>query len=371
MSTTTITRDDDEEVHQGVNRSPIEITEEPGLISPTSRTDRVVGLQQSHIDSKQKLQLVFFQTLLVGLLMENPKVGRRKKTLKLGIRPKDTPEYKTLLNSLRSTPNLLYIKDEYFQRCRTHADYFKYSADRLASSSNHNAAGIAAQTESRGVAEGGGGKRRRIGVPETSSWVQTPRTSPDYKTLLNSLRSTPNPPYIEDFQRCRTHADYVKLFTDRLASSSNHNAAGMAAQAESSGVAEGGGGKRRRIGGPETSSSVGTPRTSPDYKTLLNSLQSTPKPPYIEDFQRCRTHADYGSIARGISLLSYQNDSVSNTNDNNSGSKKNRCESCNREVGVLGFECHCGGAFCGKQTYPEAHSCNLDLNKAGRPSLQG
>ncbi|XP_008232664.1 PREDICTED: uncharacterized protein LOC103331789 [Prunus mume] len=297
-------------------------------------------------------------------LKENPKVGSRKKTLKLGIPPIDAPEYKTLLNSLRSTPNLLYIKDEYFQRCRTHADCFKYSADRLASSSNHNAAGIAAQTESRGVAEGVGGKRRRIGGPETSSWVQTTRTSPDYKTLLNSLRSTPKPPYIEDFERCRTHADFVKFFADRLASSSNHNAAGMAAQTESSGVVEGGGGKRGRIGGPETSSWVRTTRTSLSTKQQNLNAQSTMVASSVEK-------TDQGSIARGISLLSYQNDSVSNTNDNNSESKKNRCESCNREVGVLGFECHCGGAFCGKQTYPEAHSCNLDLNKAGRPSLQG
>ncbi|KAH0980445.1 hypothetical protein GBA52_007622 [Prunus armeniaca] len=297
-------------------------------------------------------------------LKENPKVGRRKKTLKLGIPPIDTLEYKTLLNSLRSTPNLLYIKDEYFQRCRTHADYFKFSADRLASSSNHNAAGIVAQTESRGVAEGGGGKRRRSGGPETSSWDRTTTRSPDFKTLLNSLRSTPKPPYIEDFERCRTHADFVKFFADRLASSSNHNATGMAAQTESSGVAEGGGGKRRRIGGPETSSWVRTTRTSLSTKQQNLNAQSTMVASSVEK-------TDQGSIARGISLLSYQNDSVSNTNDNNSGSKKNRCESCNREVGVLGFECHCGGAFFGKQTYPEAHSCNLDLNKAGRPSLQG
>ncbi|KAL6290060.1 hypothetical protein ACE6H2_007570 [Prunus campanulata] len=84
---------------------------------------------------------------------------------------------------------------------------------------------------------------------------------------------------------------------------------------------------------------------------------------------------DLGSIARGISLLSFQtsDDSVSNTNtsniDNNSGSKKNRCESCNRKVGVLGFECRCGGVFCGKHRYPETHSCNLDLKKAGREVL--
>ncbi|KAL6273654.1 hypothetical protein ACE6H2_024346 [Prunus campanulata] len=49
------------------------------------------------------------------------------------------------------------------------ADYDAYLAEMLASNFNRNAAGISAQTESRGGAEEGGKKRRRIGGPETSS----------------------------------------------------------------------------------------------------------------------------------------------------------------------------------------------------------
>ncbi|CAB4269753.1 unnamed protein product [Prunus armeniaca] len=52
----------------------------------------------------------------------------------------------------------------------------------------------------------------------------------------------------------------------------------------------------------------------------------------------------------GISLPSFQTADDPVSNKNNSGSKKNRCQSCKGKVGVLGFECRCGGVFCGKQS---------------------
>ncbi|KAM1063536.1 hypothetical protein ACFX2I_027647 [Malus domestica] len=52
-----------------------------------------------------------------------------------------------------------------------------------------------------------------------------------------------------------------------------------------------------------------------------------------------------------------------------STSVKNRCESCNRKVGVLGFSCRCGGVFCGTHRYPEKHCCHVDFKMAGRDVL--
>ncbi|BFG37839.1 hypothetical protein CerSpe_241140 [Prunus speciosa] len=241
-------------------------------------------------------------------------------------------------------------------------DFFKNLAQLLASSSNDKAAGIAAQTESRCVAEEGGEKRRRIGGPKTSPWVgigsakgsQRSERNREYKMLRKeTLKKTRKSVIL-------SYADYAKFFEEILA---NLNAAGIAAQTESRGVAEEGGEKRRRIGGPEMSSWVRTTRrTSLSTKQENLNAQSTTVASSVEK-------TDQGSIARGISLLSLQNDSVSNTNDNNSGSNKNRCESFNGKVGVLGFECRCGGVFCGKHRYPETHSGNLDLKKAGRDVL--
>ncbi|KAM1026340.1 hypothetical protein ACFX2C_039363 [Malus domestica] len=46
--------------------------------------------------------------------------------------------------------------------------------------------------------------------------------------------------------------------------------------------------------------------------------------------------------------------------------QKKRCLSCKKRVGPTGFECRCGGVFCGKHRYPEEHSCCVDYKKTGQ-----
>lgn len=40
--------------------------------------------------------------------------------------------------------------------------------------------------------------------------------------------------------------------------------------------------------------------------------------------------------------------------------KKNRCFSCNKKVGLLGFECQCQHTYCSKCRMPEIHECSVD-----------
>ncbi|KAK3014039.1 hypothetical protein RJ639_008033 [Escallonia herrerae] len=49
---------------------------------------------------------------------------------------------------------------------------------------------------------------------------------------------------------------------------------------------------------------------------------------------------------------------------------KNRCQCCNKKVGVTGFECRCGAMFCGVHRYPEAHDCSFDFKAFGRFTLE-
>ena len=49
--------------------------------------------------------------------------------------------------------------------------------------------------------------------------------------------------------------------------------------------------------------------------------------------------------------------------------KKNRCKSCNKKVGLTGFECRCGNVFCGMHRYPEEHACTVDFKAIGRVIL--
>ncbi|XAR70392.1 hypothetical protein NMG60_11027236 [Bertholletia excelsa] len=47
----------------------------------------------------------------------------------------------------------------------------------------------------------------------------------------------------------------------------------------------------------------------------------------------------------------------------------NRCASCRKKVGVLGFKCRCGATFCGEHRYPEKHECSFDFKGTGRDAI--
>lgn len=45
-------------------------------------------------------------------------------------------------------------------------------------------------------------------------------------------------------------------------------------------------------------------------------------------------------------------------------SSSSRCKACKKKVGLLGFQCRCGGVFCGSHRYAEEHSCPSDYKTA-------
>ncbi|KAG0523736.1 hypothetical protein BDA96_07G148200 [Sorghum bicolor] len=47
----------------------------------------------------------------------------------------------------------------------------------------------------------------------------------------------------------------------------------------------------------------------------------------------------------------------------------NRCASCRKKVGLLGFPCRCGGTFCSLHRYAEKHACDFDFKAAGREKI--
>ncbi|KAJ1285136.1 hypothetical protein BS78_03G257000 [Paspalum vaginatum] len=49
--------------------------------------------------------------------------------------------------------------------------------------------------------------------------------------------------------------------------------------------------------------------------------------------------------------------------------RKSRCASCGRKVGLMGFECRCGGVFCGAHRYTDRHDCGYDYRGAGRDAI--
>ncbi|KAG6619004.1 hypothetical protein I3842_Q114300 [Carya illinoinensis] len=51
------------------------------------------------------------------------------------------------------------------------------------------------------------------------------------------------------------------------------------------------------------------------------------------------------------------------------GVRKKSCKSCNKKVGLTGFDCRCGNVFCGMHRYPEEHACTVDFKAIGREVL--
>ncbi|KAF6156356.1 hypothetical protein GIB67_031477 [Kingdonia uniflora] len=47
----------------------------------------------------------------------------------------------------------------------------------------------------------------------------------------------------------------------------------------------------------------------------------------------------------------------------------NRCCSCNKRLGLLGFKCRCGSTFCSAHRYPEIHECRSDFKSGGRDAI--
>ena len=66
---------------------------------------------------------------------------------------------------------------------------------------------------------------------------------------------------------------------------------------------------------------------------------------------------------------------VAKTAEENSGPgkakkpKKNRCHTCSKKVGLLGFKCRCGGEFCPTHRYSDKHDCTFDYKTYGREIL--
>ena len=50
-------------------------------------------------------------------------------------------------------------------------------------------------------------------------------------------------------------------------------------------------------------------------------------------------------------------------------SRKNRCASCGKKIGLTGFPCRCGGMYCGIHRYSDKHRCDFDYKARGRVEI--
>ncbi|KAK3094519.1 hypothetical protein FSP39_002784 [Pinctada imbricata] len=51
-------------------------------------------------------------------------------------------------------------------------------------------------------------------------------------------------------------------------------------------------------------------------------------------------------------------------------SKKNRCHTCKKKVGLTGFPCRCGGLFCSMHRYSDKHECNFNYKELAQTEIR-
>lgn len=50
--------------------------------------------------------------------------------------------------------------------------------------------------------------------------------------------------------------------------------------------------------------------------------------------------------------------------------KKNRCHTCKKKVGLTGFECRCGGMYCGLHRYSDKHECSFNYKELAQEQIR-
>ncbi|XVF06802.1 hypothetical protein REPUB_Repub06bG0082000 [Reevesia pubescens] len=64
--------------------------------------------------------------------------------------------------------------------------------------------------------------------------------------------------------------------------------------------------------------------------------------------------------------LADDDDSSSSVSSTLSKLKINRCQNCNKKVGLMGFSSRCGKLLCGFHRYTKEHSCSFDYKTTDR-----
>ncbi|XP_062604999.1 AN1-type zinc finger protein 5-like isoform X2 [Saccostrea cucullata] len=119
-----------------------------------------------------------------------------------------------------------------------------------------------------------------------------------------------------------------------------------------------------------TVSSSGTPESgsSNSLKDLAASTTpsvetATPTVP-IPGVSSSKQEADKADIATGGVVT----DVASSPDDKKS--KKNRCTTCKKKVGLTGFPCRCGGLFCSMHRYSDKHECDFNYKELAQEQIR-
>lgn len=70
-----------------------------------------------------------------------------------------------------------------------------------------------------------------------------------------------------------------------------------------------------------------------------------------------------------LNVVTDQADSSSSSKVPEAKAGPSRCATCQKRVGLTGFNCKCGNLFCSAHRYSDKHECPFDYRGAGRDAI--
>ena len=49
---------------------------------------------------------------------------------------------------------------------------------------------------------------------------------------------------------------------------------------------------------------------------------------------------------------------------------QSRCLTCNKKLGLIGFQCKCENYFCAQHRYSDRHNCTFDYKQRGKELIE-
>jgi len=125
------------------------------------------------------------------------------------------------------------------------------------------------------------------------------------------------------------------------------------------------------VGTCGSATSISTPIATKTLVQQASSPVDIPTPPLLSaDSSHTPKSIDSTNLESAEASPSSSDSPLDDVNISPSKLKKrNRCYSCKKKVGLTGFECRCGGLFCGLHRYSDKHNCTFDYKTDGREQL--
>ncbi|XP_044469246.1 zinc finger A20 and AN1 domain-containing stress-associated protein 6-like [Mangifera indica] len=74
-------------------------------------------------------------------------------------------------------------------------------------------------------------------------------------------------------------------------------------------------------------------------------------------------------VEQGVASEGPSPGNVGRGNENVEKPPRNRCNFCEKRVGLTGFKCRCGQTFCSFHRYSDKHNCVFDYKSAGQDAV--